>query len=80
MDHTTITGETMTNLQMKFRCNHTSGDETNRSLRLGAVTGPENEAWATATPVASLETTITKPGASSFFKEGKEYIATFQEV
>ena len=47
-----------------------------------AVRGPENKAWASATPSGVIKMTIGNPAAAKFFEDhlGKDVAITFDEV
>lgn len=54
----------------------------NVEANLTAVTGTseENKTYSMYTPRADMKIHITNPDALNFFKAGKEYVLTFQEV
>lgn len=59
------------------------GDEpgkTQESVKLMAAAGPENKAWAAATPAGMIEMTITNPAALDQFKVGEYVMVTFEPV
>jgi hypothetical protein len=60
------------------------GSKAGEYVTLAAVysnePGSENYSYSPATPNASLSMYISNPDAFDFFKEGKQYIVTFEEV
>lgn len=56
-------------------------DATKVSLQ-AVARGPENKAWATATPSGAVQLTIQNPVASRWFEErlGKDVAITFEDA
>lgn len=68
----------------KFRCNYIKkaaypGSSLSlEEINLGAVYGPKNEPWSTATPSGHLTMSITNPGAMGRIVPGENYLITIQ--
>lgn len=56
------------------------GAHVTETSELHAVTDPENEAWAAATPYAEMSVQVDVDDAQGFFEPGSTYVATFEKV
>lgn len=54
--------------------------KTQESVKLSAVSGPENEQWSKWTPSGSIEMAITNPAALDQFKVGEHVMVTFEPL
>lgn len=54
--------------------------KTQESVKLMAVSGPENESWSKYTPAGQIEMTITNPAALDQFRVGEYVMVRFEPV